>query len=462
MPAQPIIAIFDVGKTNKKLFLFDENYKIIFEHSARFNETIDDDGDPCENVENLRLFVLDSLHEVIGNDDVEIRAINCSAYGASFVHLDYEGIPVTPLYNYLKSYPEDLKKQFYNTYGGEKKLSEETASPVLGHLNSGMQLYWLKYAKSQLYKRITYSLHLPQYISYLISGNFYSDITSIGCHTNLWNFKKNDYHQWVYKEDIYKKLAPVVPCNHIDVVPFDRSNCFAGIGIHDSSAALIPYLINFNEDFILISTGTWNISLNPFNNDPLSIEELKCDCLSYMTYEGNPVKASRLFAGNKHEQQLKRIESFFNKNILYYKAVRYNPKIINDLKKKDHLSLNVNDTRLLLKECPFQKRDIKSFSSFEEAYHQLIADIITQQYASTQIILKRTAVKRIFVDGGFSKNDIYMNMLAQSFHSIEVYSASMAQATALGTALAIHNSWNKKAISNNLIELKYYPAKDHF
>ena len=41
----PVVAIFDVGKTNKKLFLFNEQYQIVFERSARFLETTDEDGD---------------------------------------------------------------------------------------------------------------------------------------------------------------------------------------------------------------------------------------------------------------------------------------------------------------------------------------------------------------------------------------------------------------------------------
>lgn len=60
----PVVAVFDVGKTNKKLFLFDENYKIVFERTARFIETEDEDGDPCENLESLRLSIFDSLREV--------------------------------------------------------------------------------------------------------------------------------------------------------------------------------------------------------------------------------------------------------------------------------------------------------------------------------------------------------------------------------------------------------------
>jgi ribulose kinase len=65
-------------------------------------------------------------------------------------------------------------------------------------------------------------------------------------------------------------------------------------------------------------------------------------------------------------------------------------------------------------------------------------------------------IKRIFVDGGFGKNPVYMHMLADAFPNIEVYAASVAQATAMGTALSIHDHWNKKALPANIIELMYY------
>jgi sugar (pentulose or hexulose) kinase len=67
-----------------------------------------------------------------------------------------------------------------------------------------------------------------------------------------------------------------------------------------------------------------------------------------------------------------------------------------------------------------------------------------------------TDVKRIFVDGGFSKNLIYMNLMAQAFPAIEVFAASMAQATAMGAALAIHHKWNSQPVPGDLIELKMY------
>jgi glycerol kinase len=85
-------------------------------------------------------------------------------------------------------------------------------------------------------------------------------------------------------------------------------------------------------------------------------------------------------------------------------------------------------------------------------------DIISQQVQSTSLVLNGSPVKRLFVDGGFSKNSIYMNLLAAAFPHIEIYAASMAQATSMGAALAIHKAWNRKPVPTTLIQLQYYSA----
>lgn len=449
----PVIAIIDVGKTNKKLFLFDEQYKIVYERSARLTETTDEDGDACESLESLRLSVFDSMHDVFGKKEFEVKAVNFSTYGASFVYIGEEGRPIAPLYNYLKPYNPTLQKEFYDKYGGEAQFSFTTASPVLGNLNSGLQLYRIKHQKPELYSQIKYALHLPQYMSYLLSGHVCSDITSIGCHTALWDFTKNDYHEWVYAEGINQKLAPIAPSNEVVPAAFFGNNYGVGIGLHDSSAALIPYQVSFSEPFVLISTGTWCISLNPFNNSPLTMAELEQDCLCYMHYKGKPVKASRLFSGQEHEGEVKRIAAHFHQNAVRYRTMPFNAAMAARLqaKNKEEKTLQTLDQKF-----PFVKRDLKDFENDEEAYHQLMTDLVNQQFYSTSLVLKGSDVKRIFVDGGFSKNEIYMNLLAAGFPAMEVYAASVAQATAMGTALAIHNAWNSKSLPSNIIELKYY------
>lgn len=438
----PAIAIFDVGKTNKKLLLFDEQYGLLYEETVQLAETVDEDGFPCEDIEALTHWVKTSFDLLVKDKRFDIRAVNFSAYGASFVYLDEQLKVILPLYNYLKPFSPQLKEKFYAAYGGESFISQQTASLVLGNLNSGMQLYRLKYEKPEAFAKIRYALHLPQYLSFILSGELNSDITSIGCHTQLWDFENNRYHSWVVEEGIHLRLAPIRKSDEIAGHTFD--NIPVGVGLHDSSAALIPYLSSFAEPFILLSSGTWCISLNPFNQTSLTEDELKQDCLCYLSYQGKPVKASRLFAGYEHEEQVKRLARHFKTDAGGYKKIKPDWSLINQCRAAEA--------------GEFDKRNLSDFGSYEEAYHRLIADLVAKQVKSTNLVLKGRMVKKIFVDGGFSSNSLYIHMLAQAYAGIEVFAASVPQASALGAALVMHKHWNLKALPVDIIDLKLYPG----
>ena len=483
MKKQPIIAILDIGKTNKKLFVMDENYHIILEQTEQFADIMDDDGEACEDIERLSNWIELSLKTVIHQPEFDVKAVNFSTYGASFVLLKTApigtsgrvvGEVVGPLYNYLKLFPEDLKSTFYAKYGGEILVSSQTASPVLGNLNSGMQLYFLKERKPAIYAKINTALHLPQYASFLVTKRLFSDITSIGCHTNLWHFEKNDYHDWVENEGINKILPPIFPSDAAIPALFEGKELVVGVGLHDSSAALIPYLACFQEPFILISTGTWCISMNPFNDVPLTPEELAQDSLCYLSYQGKPVKAARIFAGNEHEIETRRIAEHFNCATNFYKNVEFDSEIAQILRGGD--GFQISDFRFqtgqtggtdrvgealegVLKVSKFAKRDLTNFENETIAYHQLMLDLVGLQAICTHLIIQNTPVRRLFIDGGFSKNPLYMNLLAEAFPDLDVFAASVAQATAVGAALAIHRFWNRKVLRKDLIALKYYAVK---
>ena len=105
MIATPVIAIFDVGKTNKKLLLFDERYNLVHEESIRIPETTDEDGFDSEDVYMLTQWVYSSFSKILKQPQFDIRAVNFSGYGASFVHLGKDKKICAPLYNYLKPFP---------------------------------------------------------------------------------------------------------------------------------------------------------------------------------------------------------------------------------------------------------------------------------------------------------------------------------------------------------------------
>ncbi len=389
----PVILIFDIGKTNKKRLLYNEQYDLVFENSIQIPEILDEDGFNTENITALTHWIRESIHEIKNSKEYLLRYTYYAAYGASFVYLDEQGNVLTPLYNYLKPLEKKTKERFEENYGPINKLCLETASPDLDNLNSGLQLFRLKVEKLELFSKIKWALHLPQYIHYLVTGEVAADITSIGCHTLLWNYRQNRYHDWVIAEGLDKKLPPIT----------------SHVGLHDSSAALIPYLHAEAEPFVLISTGTWCISLNPFNQTSLTVQELQQDTLCYLTFKGTPVKASRLFAGKKHEDELSKIKA-------------------------------ANLTG----------------SAYESAYEKMMLQIIQDQIKSTDLILNGSSVKRIYVDGGFSKNEYYMKGLAKAYPEIQVFAAEVPNASSLGAALAVHDKWNTKEISQSFLKVIQY------
>ena len=191
---EKVIAIFDVGKTNKKLLLFDYNLKLVMEQETRVAEKVDDDGFECDDIEHIERWIDESIRKLVHSDKYDLTALNFATYGATIVYLDENGKRIGPAYNYLKPIDEKIPERLYRRYGGQDEFCRRTASPALGMLNSGIQILWLKTTKPEVFDKVRYILHLPQYLSYLVSGKICSEHTSIGCHTALWDFDNMKYH----------------------------------------------------------------------------------------------------------------------------------------------------------------------------------------------------------------------------------------------------------------------------
>jgi sugar (pentulose or hexulose) kinase len=375
------------------------------------------------------------------NEKFKITGLNFSAYGATVVHLDKKGRPVAPIYNYLKPYPEKLQDKFYQENGGEDAFCVITASPPMGMLNSGLQLYWLKYMKPEYYKNIYRTLHLPQYLSYLFTGEYNTELTSIGCHTGLWNFQENDYHEWIKREGIDFVLPEPCPVTNTRTVKLGDQVVKVGKGIHDSSAALAPFLIAIKTSFLLLSTGTWSITLNPFNQEPLSADELHKDCLCYKDITGKSVKAARFFMGGELEHQVKKLGERFNKSLDYFQNVKMNPdlikKIVSNQDKSRMLKLETAYGSGPFPDIKHDTWNIDQFDSYEEAYHQLLVDLVSIQIKSLNLAMGDTAIDKFFITGGFGKNTIFMKLLATQFPDKEIYSVQLQQSSALGAAMVV-------------------------
>jgi len=446
---EKVIAIFDVGKTNKKILLFDYNLKVVFEEETRFEETLDDDGFECDNIKLIEKWITDSITRFLDSDKFDLTAVNFATYGATLIYLDQEGKRLAPAYNYLKPIEDMIPERLYRRYGGQDEFCRRTASPALGMLNSGIQVLWLKSLKPVVFSRVKYILHFPQYMSYLITGKIYSEHTSIGCHTSLWDFDNMKYHPWV--TDYGLSLPQPVPVETLNEVTFKRKKLYCGIGIHDSSASLAPYFSGNRGKFLLASTGTWCINMNAFNSEKLTVEQLDRDCLCYMSITRQPVKSSRLFLGHMHETGVKMLNDHFRTTEDFYKNVRYDQDLLKMLKERYS-----GDKRAFFDIVPgsrgFKDRiDLFDFKSFDEAYHQLMSELGELTIESVKLILPQTdETENIYITGGFAKNNIFLKLIAKAFPSKRVFTSEVSNATALGAALVLFSSLGHKQPELNL------------
>ncbi len=449
---EPVTAVFDIGKTNKKFFLFDARFREVHREYVKPALTEDEDGHPTEDLPALVHWMQQTVARAAADPAYEIRSLNFSSYGASLVYLGDDGQPVTPLYNYTKPYPKELEDQFYELYGPQAEFARVTGSDRAGMLNSGLQLYWLKYRKPKVFDRIQTSLHLPQYLSYVFTGKAVSDYTSIGCHTALWDYRHGQYHRWVSEEGIEPKLAPVVPSQTTYATTYNGSKLDIGVGIHDSSAALLPYLKSISKPFVLLSTGTWSIALNPFANGTLTKADATADCINYMRTDGSPVLASRLFLGNEYKLQTRALDAHYGVPPEHHRSIRFN---------MDHYRRVTDDFRPTfrwqsLDGIPGTERTTYPHDSYEGAYHQLIYELCLLQRERLLHVIGDSGIKRVYVDGGFAANEVFMEILSQMLRPVRLRTTDASLGSALGAAVAVTDAPLNKGFLK-----EHYALKKH-
>jgi len=452
---EKVTAVFDIGKTNKKFFLFDSNFKEVYREYTSFDEIKDEDGFPSENLVALQKWLKELFNRILEAEEFDISAINFSTYGASFVHIDENGEILTPLYNYTKPMDEALIASFYEKYGPDVDFSIKTGSSNSGMLNSGMQLYWIKHTKPEIFKKIKYSLHLPQYLSYIFTGIPLSEYTSIGCHTALWDYEKKDYHDWVYQEEINTILPPIVSTETSINMNYNGKRIKIGVGIHDSSSALLPYVRSVKKPFILVSTGTWSISLNPFSDELLTEEDIAKGCITYMRISGKPVKSSRIFLGNEYRVNVKKLAKYYNVSEDYHKSVAFDYDIFSAIEENFQPIEAFHKFDTDGESGSFEKLPYKCF---ETAYHHLMTELVQLQVSSIEMAKGKIKIKKLFVDGGFSDNQVYIQLLSHFLRKMKLRTTTSSLGSALGAAISISDTkLNSKFLIENYSLKKHVP-----
>ncbi|MEZ4911651.1 MAG: FGGY family carbohydrate kinase [Saprospiraceae bacterium] len=437
-----VYIIFDIGKTNKKCLVFNEQYNIEYISQCQFTTINDDDGDESEDLESVVAWINQNITDLTNNENFNVQGINVSAYGATIVYLDANGPLDFPVESYTKTYPKAILEQFITAHSSNVDI--QTSSPFSGMLNTGLQLYKLKYSQPSRFKKVSWVLHLAQFLSYTLTGQKVSEICNLGCHTLLWDFNKNRYHDWVTQEK-FDLLMPPLMSNRETFPLAKTSNIIkVGIGIHDSSAALIPFQLIDEGPFLLISTGTWCVILNPFNYTPISRELLDMDCLQYMSYEGKPVLATKVFLGHEHQCHEKLL-------LTYYGLKNAEENCIFDSRIYDHIALfsgryfnfeSVDGGNI--------SQNLEAFPNFITAYHRLIFEITSILVTRILLVKGDLEIKNLYLDGGFAKNTVFIQTLQRQIPQQRIIIPDCNVGSALGAMLLIVPNISKSDLTNAL------------
>ncbi|MDI4635436.1 FGGY-family carbohydrate kinase [Pelomonas sp. V22] len=285
--------VLDIGKTNSKLSLLGQDGRVL-EERRRPNVVLQGGPYPHLDVEGLWPWMLQTLRELAAT--ARITAIVPVTHGATAALIDEQGLTL-PVLDYEFTPPEDR-------YRSQRPAFAETQSPKLpAGLNLGRQLAWLAEAFPAEFARTRQVLMYPQYWAWRFCGVAASELTSLGCHTDLWSPQARHFSSlveakgWQDKfpplQSAWATLGPLLP--EIAAVTGLGPDCRVICGIHDSNASLLRYL-QASEPITVLSTGTWVIAAALGGQAPLDERQ---DMLANVDVHGRPVPCMRFMGGRE-------------------------------------------------------------------------------------------------------------------------------------------------------------------
>ena len=292
--------VLDIGKTNVKL-LFLRNKKIIKEYKTK--QTIKYYRNIIRTLEADK--VVDWLIKKINNESKYYIFENfvCTTHGCSLAFIDFNNKEILACTDYEFNF-DKYKKDFLKI---QPKFTSSFTPLLEGGLNTGVQLFYLYKKFPNILKKTKYILSYPQYISWKLSKTYASEITYIGCHSFLWDFKKNYYSQLVKKLSVEKKFPALKKAWDV-IGQYEINNKKINIlnGIHDSNASYLYFLKSNIKNFTLVSTGTWYITLN--QQASVKILEPNYDMLCGINAFGKSVPTMRFMGGREYDILIKKLK----------------------------------------------------------------------------------------------------------------------------------------------------------
>lgn len=415
------VAVVDIGKTNAKLALVDMDTLSEVAVRRMPNAVLTDGLYPHFDCDRLWSFIKQSLAEL--NAQTPVQAISVTTHGATAALLKADGSLAMPVLDYEHTGPDELTVE----YDAVRPPFAETGTPRLPMgLNLAAQLFWQARRFPEAFAEVATIVTYAQYWACRLTGIATNEVTSLGCHTDLWQPGTGRWSSLVDRMGWEPLMAPVHKAGdrlgavlpdlaaELGLAPDMPVFC----GIHDSNASLYPHLLQQTAPFSVVSTGTWVITLTVGGAaDRLDPDR---DCLINVNALGEPVASSRFMGGREFSSLVDGVDRCAQDDIdaVLAREIMLLP------------SLHPGSG-------PFPHRqggwvgDERTLSGAER-----FAAVSLYLAMMTATCLELTgAAGPAIVEGPFAKNDVYKRMLAVATGRPVLTSGGSATGTSIGAAL---------------------------
>ena len=286
--------VLDIGKTNVKLTFVDSINNKTIKFFKTKQKNIYRHGIKILNSNSIFEWALKKITYIERKHNLD--KFVCTAHGTSIALISYDDKELLACTDYEYKFDK-----LFNSYKKIAPKFNESFSPFLENgLNIGQQIYYLYKKKQKLIKETKYILNYPQYIVWKLTSSFSSEISYVGCHTHLWDFKRNKLSSFVKKIKLEKKFPKIRKAwDTIGQRKIGESNLKIINGIHDSNASYLYFKNSDIKNFTLVSTGTWYIIFN--QKTPLKNLNPSLDMLANIDVFGKPVPTMRFMGGREYD-----------------------------------------------------------------------------------------------------------------------------------------------------------------
>ena len=476
------IAVFDIGKTNKKLLIYDPNLNILKTQKIKIEEFSDKTFNH-DNIPEIEKWIISSLKN--NSSAYNIKAISISAHGATFTCINDQGELAIPELSYTTDPGEAFHEAFFKEMGSRESLQDETCTPDFNVLlNVAKGIKYVQNIFARQFQKVKYILNLPQHFGFKLTGQVSADPTYVGCHTYLWNFREDKWSRVVDKLNIRSKLPDTLlkPWDVVGTISEQIASetglspdTLVTTGIHDSNASFLPHIISSDgQDFILNSTGTWCVIMHEREKVHFNKDELGKVVFYNLSAFNSPIKTAIFMGGLEFEAYDELLKGETADNCIFYPELyqkiisEKNCFILPGITRGTGQFPNSNP-RVVDYGKTYEYEDIKTgkvvpkcFEDPRMAYAVLNLSLAIQ----TKISLDRVDMRNglpIYTEGGFSNNEAYNILVGGFYPDSDVFLTNLKEATSFGAALMGKAAIEKKHPKDfkDLLEIEKIPVKKY-